>query len=157
MSQAEIATPEALRFGGVNPIFRVGALAASLDYYVKVLGFKIDWEHTGVIACVTRDRVGIFLSEGDQGHPGSWVWIGVGDVELLHEDMKRRGAKVRQPPTNFSWALEMQIEDLDGNVLRMGSEPKKDRPYGPWLDMHGQAWAPSPGGEWTRVERGSER
>ena len=25
-------------------------------------------------------------------------------------------------PTNFSWALEMHVEDPDGNVLRLGSE-----------------------------------
>jgi hypothetical protein len=28
------------------------------------------------------------------------------------------------PPTNFPWALEMQVKDPDGNVLRIGSEPK---------------------------------
>jgi hypothetical protein len=33
------------------------------------------------------------------------------------------------PPTNFPWALEMQVEDPDGNVLRIGSEPKTDRPF----------------------------
>jgi hypothetical protein len=28
------------------------------------------------------------------------------------------------PPTRYTWALKMQIEDPDGNVLRMGSDPK---------------------------------
>ena len=31
---------DATRFGGVNPIFRVNDLNASLDYYVNVLGFS---------------------------------------------------------------------------------------------------------------------
>ena len=35
-----------------------------------------------------------------------------------------RGAPIRLPPTNFSWALEIQVEDPDGNVLRFGSEPR---------------------------------
>ncbi|MGH7452221.1 MAG: hypothetical protein ACRENG_12815 [bacterium] len=48
----------------------------------------------------------------------------------------------------------MQIEDLDGNVLRFGSEPKTDQPFGEWLDMHGDHWVMSPAGGWTRVERG---
>jgi hypothetical protein len=34
----------------------------------------------------------------------------------------------------------MQVEDADGNVLRLGSEPKKDEPFGPWLDMDGRTW-----------------
>jgi hypothetical protein len=29
-------------------------------------------------------------------------------------------------PTNYSWAVEMQIEDPDGNVLRLGSEPRTE-------------------------------
>jgi hypothetical protein len=32
--------------------------------------------------------------------------------------------KIRLPPTSYAWALEMQIEDPDGNVLRIGSEPR---------------------------------
>jgi predicted enzyme related to lactoylglutathione lyase len=137
-------------FEGVTPILRVENLAASIDYYVKVLGFKVDWDNPGIIASVSRDRCGIFLSEGDQGNPGSWVWIGVGDVEALFEEYRAKGAKVRQPPTNFDWAYEMQVEDLDGNILRLGSEPKADRPFGPWLDMRGGRWLRSPTGGWTR-------
>lgn len=141
-------------FEGVTPILRVANLTASIDYYVKVLGFKVDWDNPGIIASVSRDRCGIFLSEGDQGNPGAWVWIVVGDVEALFEEYRAKGAKVRQPPTNFEWAYEMQVEDLDGNILRLGSEPKTDRPFGPWLDMRGDRWLKSPAGEWTRVERG---
>jgi catechol 2,3-dioxygenase-like lactoylglutathione lyase family enzyme len=142
------------RFEGLNPIFRVANLKASIDYYVNVLGFKIDWEYPANIASVSRDRCGIFLCEGDQGNPGAWVWIGVSDVEALHEEYRSKGAKVRHPPANYSWAYEMQIEDPDGNVLRFGSEPKQDRPFGEWLDMHGDAWVQSPNGGWTKVERG---
>ena len=46
------------------------------------------------------------------------------DVEKLHDDYKARGIKIRLPPTSYAWALEMQIEDPDGNVLRIGSEPR---------------------------------
>ena len=49
------------------------------------------------------------------------------DVCRLHEELKARGVAIRLPPTNYPWALEMQIEDPDGNVLRLGSEPRDDR------------------------------
>jgi hypothetical protein len=39
-----------------------------------------------------------------------------------------------------AWALEMQVEDLDGNVLRIGSDPRPGEPDGEWLDMHGRRW-----------------
>ena len=51
--------------------------------------------------------------------------MGVGDVRALHRIYRERGAKIRMEPTNLPWALEMQIEDPDGNVLRFGSEPEE--------------------------------
>ncbi|MGA9529566.1 MAG: hypothetical protein WBS24_15730 [Terriglobales bacterium] len=68
------------------------------------------------------------------------------------EEYRRTGAKIRHPPTNYPWACEMQVEDLDGNVLRMGSDNKKDQPTGEWLDMQGQRWLPQPQGGWKRAE-----
>lgn len=137
-------------FGGVTPILRVANLAASVEYYVIVLGFKIDFDD-GSIASVSRGRCGLFLAEGDQGHAGAWVWVGVSDIEPLFEEYCARGARLRHPPTNYRWAYEMQIEDLDGNVLRFGSDAKADRPFGEWLDMRGNRWIPSADGRWTRV------
>ena len=139
------------KFEGVTPILRVENLTTSVDYYVHVLGFAIDFQQPGVIASVGRDRCHLFLVEGDQGHTGGWVWIGVDDIEPLYETYKQNGAIVRHPPTNYSWAYEMQIGDPDGNVLRFGSDPKENQPRGEWLDMHGIAWEPIAEGGWRRV------
>jgi uncharacterized glyoxalase superfamily protein PhnB len=45
-------------------------------------------------------------------------------VEPIYDQLKARGVPIRMAPTNYPWALEMQVEDPDGNVLRLGSEPK---------------------------------
>jgi catechol 2,3-dioxygenase-like lactoylglutathione lyase family enzyme len=120
-------------------VLRVRDVRASRDYYVDVLGFTVNFEAVDFI-CVSRGRCCLFLCQGDQGHPGSWVWIDGRDVEALHEEYKASGAKIRHPPTNYSWALEMQVEDLDGNVLRLGSDPRAGEPDGEWLDMYGRRW-----------------
>lgn len=133
---------KAVGFEGVCPILRVESVAASVDYYIHKLGFKIDWQ-TPYFVSVSRGRCHIFLSEGDQGHPGAWVWIGVEDAEALFREYQAAGAKVRHAPTNYAWAYEMQVEDLDGNVLRMGSETKEEEPVGEWLDMNGRRWSAS--------------
>ncbi len=140
MSAAESVHCAPTFFGGVTPVFRVADLEASLAYYVNALGFKINFRHETFFASISRDRCNIFLCVGDQGHFGTWVWIGVGDVELVEKEILAKGAKVRHLPTNYPWALEMQVEDLDGNVLRIGSDPRKDEPYGEWLDMNGVPW-----------------
>jgi predicted enzyme related to lactoylglutathione lyase len=72
----------------------------------------------------------IMLCQSDQGRPGTWIWIGVEDVDPLFEDYLTRGATIRQRPINYPWAYEMQIEDPDGHVLRFGSEPRLDSPFG---------------------------
>jgi catechol 2,3-dioxygenase-like lactoylglutathione lyase family enzyme len=136
-----------IRFEGVTPILRVAKLTASIDYYVRVLGFELRWK-SPIFACVARDRCHLFLSEGDQGHPGTWVWIGVADAPALCEQYRLAGAKVRHQPTNYDWACEMQVEDLDGNVLRIGSEPDENEPVGEWLDMDGLRWRKATDGGW---------
>lgn len=138
-------------FGGVTPILRVANVAASVEYYVIVLGFKIEFQESA-FASVSRGRCGLFLAEGDQGYAGGWAWIGVSDIAPLYEEYRAKGARLRHPPTNYEWAYEMQIEDLDGNVLRIGSDPKGDQPIGEWLDMHGNRWVRSADGHWSQVE-----
>jgi len=139
-------------FGNAAPILRVSSLAASVEYYVTVLGFKIDWEEAPVIASVSRDRCCLFLVQGDQGNTGTWAWIGVHDTEALFDELVPKGARIRHPPTNYYWGLEMQVEDLDGNVLRLASDRKKDMPNGEWLDMQRRRWVQNADGTWTRVE-----
>ena len=68
------------------------------------------------------------LCQGNQGRGGTWIWIGVQDAARLHEEYKARGVTIRLPPTNYPLALEMHIEDPDGNVLRIGSDSKSDQP-----------------------------
>jgi len=130
----------ALTLGGAQPILRVSDIAASVKYYVEALGFKQDWEGPGPFCSVSRDRCCLFLSQGDQGHLGSWVWIGVNDAEALARECRERGARIRQEPVNFPWAYEMQVQDPDGNVLRFGSDPRKGEPYGSFMDMEGRLW-----------------
>lgn len=109
------------RFEHANPILNVADLARSVRYYVDVLGFgNAEWGGDD-FTCVTRDGASIYLSEGDQRQPGTWVWLG---VEALHDEYRQSGATILQPPANFPWAFEMKVGDPDGHVLRFGSEPK---------------------------------
>jgi uncharacterized glyoxalase superfamily protein PhnB len=112
----------------ITPILSVKNVPASIDHYVKVLGFKKDWDD-GDMASVSRDNFSIMLCQGAQGQPGTWIWIGVNDAELFFEEYKAKGATIRQEPTNYSWAYEMRVEDPDGHVLRFGSGPREGEPF----------------------------
>lgn len=121
------------------PILQVASVPASLEYFTEILGFSVNWDEGGT-ASVRRERCTLFLTEWEQSQPGTWAWLGCPDVEALHAEFHARGARIRQAPTNFPWALEMQIEDLDGNVLRISSPPKSGEPFGSFLDAAGVAW-----------------
>jgi predicted enzyme related to lactoylglutathione lyase len=141
---------EQTKFGGVTPILRVNDLSVSLDFYTRVLGFTNDWGSVDGFASVSRDRCHLFLSEHDQGHCGSWVFIGVDDVEAFFNQLQARGVKIRHPPTNYDWACEMQVEDPNGNILRIGSDRIPGKPNGEWLDMEGRRWVHTESG-WVEV------
>ena len=116
------------RFENIQPILRVADIRRSAQYYVEVLGFaKAPWGD--FFTFVVRDRCRIYLCEGSQGQPGTWVWAGVEDVDELHKEYRASGAIIRVPPRNYEWAYEMHVEDPDGHVLRFGSEPKNNRPF----------------------------
>lgn len=134
------------------PVFRVQNVEASIPYYRDALGFELRWGWGDGFACVARQQCSLFLTNDNQSQPRMWIWIGVEDVRALHAKYVKSGAKIRNPPNNFEWALEMQIEDLDGNVLRIGSDPEKDKPLGVWRDADGIGWRHLGNQKYERVD-----
>ena len=116
----------------IVPILRVSSLSASLRYYGEILGFQLDWADPdgSDMASVSRGGHAIMLCQGAQGQPGTWLWIGVEDIEPLFTEYQRKGVEFRQEPTARPLAYDMLVIDPDGHILRFGSEPR-DTPPGP--------------------------
>lgn len=122
MADDPVTGSAATRFERIEPILSVRDIEASLAYYRDVLGFEpAPWG--GTFTHVSRDGCGIYLCEGEQGQAGTWVWVGVEDVDALYAQYRSSGAWVVMEPTTFEWAREMRIQDPDGHVLRFGSDP----------------------------------
>jgi catechol 2,3-dioxygenase-like lactoylglutathione lyase family enzyme len=101
------------------PILRVADAAAAVAWYGR-LGFAKEWEHRfepglPAFVSVARGRVRLFLSEhrGD-ARPDTLVYLRVGDVDAIATEF---GVAVEQAP----WAREVELRDLDGNRLRIGT------------------------------------
>jgi catechol 2,3-dioxygenase-like lactoylglutathione lyase family enzyme len=107
-----------------RPILHVRSLHASQRYYRDALGFKIDWEHGDPpdFGSVSRGDTVLFMCQGCQGNPGSWMMVFTPSVDRLHDELVRKGAIIKSPPADMPWGLrEMQVADPDGNVIRFGS------------------------------------
>ena len=130
-----MAEANKMHFEGAEPILRVEDMERSVQYYVDVLGFtNAPWGNEQFTA-VARDKAGIYLCRGAQGQAGTWAWVGVSDVAALYDEYRASGAVIRLPPTNYSWAYEMQVRDPDGHILRFGSDPLDDQPVVGWVEV----------------------
>jgi catechol 2,3-dioxygenase-like lactoylglutathione lyase family enzyme len=107
-----------------RPIINVRSLRASQAYYRDVLGFNVDWDYGDPpdFGSVSRGHGVIFMCQGCQGTPGSWIMMFTPDVDKLHEEFRRKKAIIRMAPTDMPWGVrEMHVADPDGNVLRLGT------------------------------------
>jgi Glyoxalase/Bleomycin resistance protein/Dioxygenase superfamily len=86
----------------IVPILRVASLAASLRYYLQVLGFQLDWggEEGSGMASVSRDGHAIMLCQGAQGHAGTWIWIGVEDIDPLFAQYRTCSCRESAPASS---------------------------------------------------------
>ncbi|MEO8726169.1 MAG: VOC family protein [Acidobacteriaceae bacterium] len=123
-----------------TPVFRVKDVDASIAYYLNALGFELQWRAGDGFACVRQGECSIFLTNDNQSQPRMWIWVGAQNARALHSQYLTTGANIRNAPNNFEWALEMQVEDLDGNVLRIGSDPEEGEPLGVWRNADGIRW-----------------
>jgi catechol 2,3-dioxygenase-like lactoylglutathione lyase family enzyme len=105
-----------------TPILRVADVTASVAYYRERLGFDPTFTYGDPpgFGGVHRDGVEIFFCREAQGNPGTWMSLWVDDVDALHDELRERGAEVRQPPTTI-------VADVTASVAyyreRLGFDP----------------------------------
>jgi uncharacterized glyoxalase superfamily protein PhnB len=112
----------------VIPQLRITRATVSLPFYVKSLGFSVDWQHQfepgfPLFLQLTRSDQTIFLTEhsGDC-QVGGAVYFIVPDVDACFQSFSTDGAISIQPPQDTPWGTrEMIVIDPDGNRLRFAA------------------------------------
>jgi len=123
-----------VRFIAVAPRFVVPDVVKAAEYYRDVLGFEIVgfFKDPPVLALVSRDDVEIHFGKGDGSAttgnpragdvPDAYIWVG--DVDVLAQELKGRGARIVEGPVDRDYGMrEIVIQDLDGFRLAFGSHP----------------------------------
>lgn len=122
-------------FASAKPILNVQNVAASLAYYIDVLGFELvfawsdeaqfDQPQAPTFGEVQRGLAAIMLAQNAQGSGETWMYVDVpsaAELNTLHADYVRRGAHLAAPPEDKPWnRREMLVRDLDGHILRLAA------------------------------------
>ena len=124
MSSSITAKRTETKFTCIISILNAENVPAGIEFYVEAIGFETDWEWGGPpgFGSVSRGDSRIMPRQGNQVQAGTRIWIGVEDGGEFYKEYKVSGANIREVPTNYPWAHEMRVEELDNRVLRFGSE-----------------------------------
>jgi len=123
---------------GVQPVLPVPDVAAAADWFVRVLGFQIDFLHGEPTPVHGRVKLGdrswgdpVYLHLARQAgdiRPSGSTRLHVGhDIDGLHAHALAQGATVLLPPTNQPWGLrEIELEAPGGHRLVLGADGDDD-------------------------------
>lgn len=112
-------------------VMTVRDIQASLAYYRDQLGFDVAFEYGTPVfyagLCSGKVDLHLIAASATPRQPGQGAMsILVDDVDALHADLKKRGAKVLKEPKDYDYGLrDFDVADLDGNVIFFGMESKK--------------------------------
>jgi predicted lactoylglutathione lyase len=116
-------------FPGAVPEIPVKDIDEAAAYYVRNLGFVLDWGgEDGGIAGISRGQCRIFLTNPvfrqTYGNDGPvLIWLNLAnreEVNELHSQWSAGQARILSPPESKPWKLhEFTAADLDGNLIRV--------------------------------------
>lgn len=105
------------------PILTCTDLEATIVALTSGLAFTVDfrWGEPATFAGLSWDRSTVFLCQGGQGHPGTWMFLEVEDVDRVHAGLRRdNGVTVLEGPVDRPWGTrELLVEIPDGHVVRL--------------------------------------
>ena len=113
-------------------VLTVTDITASLAYYRDKLGFDLAFEYgkptfyAGL--CSGEVTLHLISTSTAPRQPGQGaVSIFVDNVDALHANLVKRGAKVIKAPANYDYGMrDFDVADLDGNTIVFGMESKKE-------------------------------
>ena len=116
----------------VTPILYVRDFQEAVAYYTKKLQFELlwDWGDPPEFGCVRLGRAEVFLCEGGQGKPGTWMSIFMDDVDGYGERIREAGADIVDGPVDEPWGCrEMRVRDPNEHVIRFtqGLPPREPK------------------------------
>ena len=120
-------------FTGCRPVLPTVDLDASIEYYVDILGFTLDWIVPSATdtnspavtrtAYVFRGHFELLLKSQPTGVHSAEIVVGLPSVDAVnrvHQEFVASGARIEEPPSKRkSGTYEMLVLDRDEHRLRI--------------------------------------
>lgn len=103
----------------------VSNLDRSRDWYVEMLGLKVEFEIAGRHAVALQDGEGfaLFLEQREGVAPnGIALWFQVDDVDRTFAEWTARGVAFAHGPQKNFWGYGPELTDPDGYIVRLWDE-----------------------------------
>ena len=93
----------------------------SRDWYVRNLGFTVEFDHGEVIAIQDSAGFTIFLSKPKQKLAGAkcTLTIQVKSVDRKYRELSRKRVKFVNPPRQLFWGYGAELLDPDGYMINL--------------------------------------
>lgn len=99
----------------------VSDVRRSRDWYVRNLGFKVEFEHGGITAIQDSAGFTIFLRKATRRLVGDKITltIQVNGVDRTHEELSGKGVKFVNAPQRLFWGYGAELLDPDGYMINL--------------------------------------
>jgi glyoxylase I family protein len=107
-------------------------IARSIEFYTRVLGFTLKYQHGSAFATVTCDGLDLLLSgpassgakamaDGQQQVPGGWnrLVLRIDNLSRAVESLKAAGVRFRNDVVAGPGGQQIQVLDPDGNPIEL--------------------------------------
>jgi len=125
-----------MTFPAAVPEIPAASVDAAVNYYVRTLGFNLDWgDEQGGIAGISRRNCRLFITNrsfrescGNVGPILFWLNLeSKAEVNELFAEWKAAQARFVSEPEDKPWKLrEFIAADLDGNLIRVFYDFRRD-------------------------------
>jgi uncharacterized glyoxalase superfamily protein PhnB len=116
----------------LHPVLQYADAQAALEFLQRAFGFterQVHRDDDGTIVHAEKDAAGgviMFSGSGPErwgDHRGqAWVYLGVGEVDALHDRAKAAGAEIVMGPTDQDYgSRDFSARDPEGNLWSFGT------------------------------------